>query len=71
MQGHADLRGRVGGLTRRGAPPEKIEAARADLAAENMASWIKRKLAAAPPLSEQQLSRIRAALPPAGASDGT
>jgi hypothetical protein len=31
--------------------------------------WIERKLAAAPPLSEQQLSRIRAALPLAGSSD--
>jgi hypothetical protein len=71
VQGHADLRGRIGGLTRRGAPPEKIEQARADLAAETMAAWIKRKLAAAPPLTESQLARIRAALPPAGGDHAT
>ncbi len=71
MKGHADLRGRIGGLTRSGALPEKIEQARADLVAESMASWIKRKLATAPPLSEQQLSRIRAALPPAGGDHAT
>ena len=45
---------------------EAIAAARADLAAEKLADWIERTLAEAPPLSEQQLSRIRAALPPAG-----
>ncbi len=45
---------------------EAIAAARAELATEHMAGWISRQLAKAPPLSEQQLSRIRAALPPAG-----
>ena len=29
-------------------------------------AWIERKLAEAPPLSGQQLARLRAALPPAG-----
>jgi hypothetical protein len=42
-----------------------IAEARGDLAVE----WIKRKLAEAPPLSGEQVSRIRAALPAAGGGD--
>jgi hypothetical protein len=45
---------------------EAIAAARADLAVEKLAGWIERALAAAPPLSEPQLSRLRALLAPAG-----
>ena len=65
MPGHPDLRGRVGGLIARGAPPEKIEAARAELAMANaeadVASW--------PPLSAEARARIACAILSAGGSD--
>jgi hypothetical protein len=56
----AASKAKLAGLTAHRDPA--ITAARGDLAV----AWIERKLAEAPPLSEQQLSRIRAALPPAG-----
>ncbi len=60
----------AGAVTSRGPDSPEARAARADLAAENLASWIKRTLASAPPLSEAQVARLRALLPaPAGDGD--
>lgn len=69
----AGARARLAGLVSKNADPDRIETARADLATEKIADWIERQLAGAPPLSGDQMARIRAALPsPAGGdSDAT
>jgi hypothetical protein len=67
VPGHPHLRGRIGGLTRRGAPPEKIEAARAELAE----AAIRRIVDAWPPLSPAQRERLALLLNPGGGSDAT
>lgn len=66
----ARRKARVGGLARTGASPEQIEAARADLTTEKITDWIERQLASAPPLSGEQLARIRAELPHPAGGDG-
>lgn len=71
MPGHPHLRGRIGGLTRRGAPPEKIEAARAELAEANAEAAIRRIVDAWPPLSPAQRERLALLLNPGGGSDAT
>jgi hypothetical protein len=59
----ASSKARLAGLVAHRDPADPdITAARGDLAV----AWIERKLAEAPPLTEYQLARIRAALPPAG-----
>jgi hypothetical protein len=70
VPGHPDLRGRIGGLTRRGARPEKIEAARAELAEANAEAAIKRIVDGWPPLTPAQRERLALLLHP-GAGDGT
>ena len=65
----ARRRARLAGLVSTGADPERLAEARRDLAAERMADWIKRKLAEAPPLTGEQLERLRALLRPAGNGD--
>jgi hypothetical protein len=63
-------RNRLGGVCRNGTP-EQITEARREATAASLADWIKRKLAAAPPLSEEQLAQLRALLTPAsGAGTG-
>ncbi|MGV7258243.1 hypothetical protein PJI20_27530 [Mycobacterium kansasii] len=58
-------RARIASLTRSRTPddPELIEARRA-LRAERLADYITRTLAAAPPLSEEQLTRLAELLRP-------
>ncbi len=62
----AATRARVAALISHGADAEIVQAARAEHVTEHMADWIRRQLEGAPPLSGEQLARIRAALPPAG-----
>jgi hypothetical protein len=58
VQGHADLRGRVGGLIARGAPPEKIAEARAELAEANARAKVREVVAAWPPLSPEARAEL-------------
>ena len=51
MAGHADLRGRVGGLIARGASPEKIAEARAALKAAGLEARIREAVSTWPPLT--------------------
>lgn len=67
MQGHPDLRGRLGGLIARGAAPEKIAQARADLAAATLESDIRRTAPCLPAETRNQLAVLL--LAPAGDSD--
>jgi len=52
------LRGRVGGLIRRNAPPEKIDAARADLKAASLRDRVKRDVSTWPPLSAETRAEL-------------
>jgi hypothetical protein len=57
-------RARVASLVSKGAPPEQVEAARADLAAANISAYIRRVIEAAPPLTPEQRNRLAAILRP-------
>jgi hypothetical protein len=63
----AQTKARLAGLVAHRDPGDPdITEARGDLTV----AWIERKLSEAPPLSAVQLSRIRAALPPAAGDGG-
>ena len=51
-------RSRVGALAARGASPETLAQARADLAAANLQSAVERAAAAAPPLTAEQRVKL-------------
>lgn len=55
-------RGRLGGLTRTGASPERIEAARCEIKAATAEDYIRRLVDEAPPLTEVQRARLAALL---------
>jgi hypothetical protein len=62
----ARLKGVVGGLARRGADPERLEAARAELRTAAAEVYITKVVDAAPPLSDEQRARLAALLRPTG-----
>lgn len=55
----------LGVATRRG-DTEAIATARSELAAANLAAYVKKTVNAAPPLTPEQLARVSALLRPAG-----
>ena len=63
-------RNRLGARKLNGSAPELIEAARRDLAAATIETWISRILTEAPPLTADQLAHLRALLHPGAGSDG-
>jgi hypothetical protein len=69
--GHLAARAKLAGLVaHRGAEDPEIAEARRDLAAENLAAYIKRVVDSAPPLTPAQRERLALLLHP-GAGDGT
>jgi hypothetical protein len=56
----------VAGLVSKGAPPEQVDAARADLATANISAYIRRVIDAAPPLTAEQRDRLATLLRPDG-----
>lgn len=63
-------RNRLGGLRRTSGTPEQIDTARRELAEAKIAGFIRKTLADAPPLADDQVARLRALLPPADAVNG-
>lgn len=63
-------RGHIGVLVRRGADPEDIEAARAELKAVMAEEYIQRLVAEAPPITETQRAKLAAILVPVPVEDG-
>ena len=64
-------RARVAALRRHRQPDDpEITSASRDLAAEHLAEYVRRTVAAAPPLTNQQRQKITALLHPAGGDAG-
>jgi hypothetical protein len=69
VTGHPDLRGRVGGLTRRNAPPEKIAEARRALTKANLGEHIRAAVAGWPPLTPEDKAELAILLLNPGGTD--
>ncbi len=70
--GYADLRGRVGGLIARGAPPERITEAQRCLKYARASAFLRELVASAPEFTaEQTITLTRILCNPAGDADAT
>jgi hypothetical protein len=57
-------RARLAALERHNASPERLDAQRRDLRAIRTEDYLRKVLAEAPPLTSEQIARLRALLPP-------